>query len=878
MSDDESQSEPPAIADSSSSSEAAAQVTVHSPSAAVLDAFAGALSDSSTTVSGHHLLDAGATTPTAALDDHPDSMLVSDDDRADSSAPGSAGIPHTGSSSSVTAAAAAAAVAAAGGGLGSELSADQQPQQNESLRLLADPTTAVSLDTTLPLDDDMSRSNRLSMLPLGGEDQGVASSSLADVDPVAGASRAQQAEPVEDAPHQHVHGHLHHHSHADAGLQSPDGHVIPPILIQAGMDDENVTIVSASDVAPAVSSSADGGGGLLVSQSDSSTVSGSSGLALMASSSDAALTDAVVAAAAAEGADSMALRQQLQNDESVDQFEAPTTNDLGLAVEPELVLAEEQDAEAALAGENAPSLPPSGLDPSSSAGQGATPAAASAVAAADLSDTIRKSPSDPAAAAADAALPSSVESAAAAATSVEADGSIATEWTLNPDEHVNSLEIAWYVPEPTRSVLATVRATGDREQAPKLPVMKSSPCIVIDELQTDPVRELLVRHFDEAQAAKRKTLTADDVPLDRQGICQLMAAGCWNALLDLTGSFLSAHGQGRLDQDASVITAVHTHKTLQMWLCRMIALMKLRRYEKAAAELDTFGDLDRPDLYYDYYPDSYPDMTGSLVPFSLRVIHAQLPHYVGKPQLALDRLYSLNHTCTQVMSHLRSGKNENGIAQKLAASRVQAALTLWGERQTKLQYCIANHLLMMKDHTLGTQMYEHLLSKNPTNNHLLSGLGRVHLQIGHIERAQSYFARAEQVAQERSGDVIDAATASLLAMNKALTSVSTGLYEQATAFFAEALLADPNNATAANNQATCMLYAGNLKKAVKLLEDFVMANPRTRLHESIVFNLCTLYELESNRAMEKKRRLIQLIAEHCGDGFDVSSLKLTVTA
>ena len=44
----------------------------------------------------------------------------------------------------------------------------------------------------------------------------------------------------------------------------------------------------------------------------------------------------------------------------------------------------------------------------------------------------------------------------------------------------------------------------------------------------------------------------------------------------------------------------------------------------------------------------YIPPTGSLVPFSLRLLHAQLPIHTGSPQLALDRLCTLQVVCDQV--------------------------------------------------------------------------------------------------------------------------------------------------------------------------------------------------------------------------------------
>ena len=40
--------------------------------------------------------------------------------------------------------------------------------------------------------------------------------------------------------------------------------------------------------------------------------------------------------------------------------------------------------------------------------------------------------------------------------------------------------------------------------------------------------------------------------------------------------------------------------------------MKLRIYNQCESELAAFGNLDNPDLYYEFYPDSYPGRRGKL--------------------------------------------------------------------------------------------------------------------------------------------------------------------------------------------------------------------------------------------------------------------------
>lgn len=50
-------------------------------------------------------------------------------------------------------------------------------------------------------------------------------------------------------------------------------------------------------------------------------------------------------------------------------------------------------------------------------------------------------------------------------------------------------------------------------------------------------------------------------------------------------------------------------------------------------------------------------LSGSMVPFSMRVLHAELPQYLGKPQESLDRLHSMRTVCQTVSSHTHTHTN-----------------------------------------------------------------------------------------------------------------------------------------------------------------------------------------------------------------------------
>ncbi|TNN22591.1 Trafficking protein particle complex subunit 12 [Liparis tanakae] len=49
-----------------------------------------------------------------------------------------------------------------------------------------------------------------------------------------------------------------------------------------------------------------------------------------------------------------------------------------------------------------------------------------------------------------------------------------------------------------------------------------------------------------------------------------------------------------------------------------------------------------------------------MVPFSMRLLHAELPQYLAKPQEALDRLYHLKTVCLAILENLEKGLAENG--------------------------------------------------------------------------------------------------------------------------------------------------------------------------------------------------------------------------
>uniref|UniRef100_A0A8C2WPU5 Trafficking protein particle complex subunit 12 n=1 Tax=Cyclopterus lumpus TaxID=8103 RepID=A0A8C2WPU5_CYCLU len=427
---------------------------------------------------------------------------------------------------------------------------------------------------------------------------------------------------------------------------------------------------------------------------------------------------------------------------------------------------------------------------------------------------------------------------------------------------------AWLPSEETRKVLisvATQQYSPSFAETNKL----TMPGLKFDNLQGDAVKDLMLRFLGEPAAMKRQVLTANSVEQSFTGLKRLISSKNWRAAVDLTGRLLTAHGQG---YGKAGQPTTHTTDSLQLWFVRLALLTKLNLFQNAELECEPFGNLDHPDLYYEYYPSVYPGRRGSVVPFSMRLLHAELPQYLAKPQEALDRLHNLKTVCLAILENLEKGLAEDGSMITLTQENRQVSLNLWRSRLSRVMYSMANCLLLMKDYVLAVETYHSIIQYEPQQRvQLLSGIGRIFLQIGDVKTAERYFQDVEKACQ-MTGSQPGHTTCVL--MNRAFVSLSQNNYTEAHASFAEVLKVDPKNPVANNNAAVCLLYLGRLKESLGQLEGLVQQDPALYLHESVLFNLTTMYELESSRSTQKKQALLEAVACREGDSFNAQCLKL----
>ncbi|KAF0932235.1 hypothetical protein E2562_008742 [Oryza meyeriana var. granulata] len=278
--------------------------------------------------------------------------------------------------------------------------------------------------------------------------------------------------------------------------------------------------------------------------------------------------------------------------------------------------------------------------------------------------------------------------------------------------------------------------------------------------------------------------------------------------------------------------ASHPHHRLLLSALSALSLAKLRRYPDAAALIASL----------------HPDPGCPPPPFLLRLLHALLPLFLPADRpLALDRLYTL-------LSSVRA--------------RPDAAHAEWRRREALVASILAADHLTHREFDVALALLAGVAAREPDNPALLSRLGYAHLQIGNLAAAAAVFRHVESVAGG------DPAHASLLARNRALECIVGKDYAAAVREYERCIEADPADAVAVNNKALCLMYSRDLGDAIKVLEGALESRPTAALNETVVVNLCSMYELAFVNHGDVKRSLTDWIARVAPDDFDSSCTRM----
>ncbi|CAD5206438.1 unnamed protein product [Bursaphelenchus okinawaensis] len=351
-----------------------------------------------------------------------------------------------------------------------------------------------------------------------------------------------------------------------------------------------------------------------------------------------------------------------------------------------------------------------------------------------------------------------------------------------------------------------------------------------------PLKDDLVAVADKLKVQKKDHV---EYPNTKEGLKVLIKAGKLKAAFNLTTQLLVKMGHV---PNAHIRRNACTPESLEIWNCRFQLLMALEMHSVLKEEMAAFNELDAPDLYFEFRSVYRRlEYVGSVVPFQLRLIHAEVPRFSDNPEHVFSRL----------------GKLEENTKTVLAAMEDDMHKSVWEKRLEAVQLVRARALYHLKDYMRAIQVYEDLLSrvKSTEKHNLISNqLTRISMIVGHSK----FFEKA--VSLNKS---------SAYHHNKGLRAIFAANYQKALDCFTSAKAEDQQETCEiCNNKAICELYTGGLKEAVTALN----SHPKSPL--PLMRNLYTIGDLASTNSAELRT---QHFVKHCNslsDLYDPTQLRV----
>ncbi|KAK9073636.1 hypothetical protein SSX86_007960 [Deinandra increscens subsp. villosa] len=374
---------------------------------------------------------------------------------------------------------------------------------------------------------------------------------------------------------------------------------------------------------------------------------------------------------------------------------------------------------------------------------------------------------------------------------------------------------------------------------PRLPLLRSqSPALYNSHFSKD---HRMTDNIDNADSVK----TYNDLCYDLSSLQDLASRGAWRSILDKV-----AQARSR-----SLLSKPHEHLVYLSF--NAIALTKLRRFSEAVAELDLVEK--GLDIYrYETYPHHYPNRHGSMAPFVLRWLHAELPSRLGKRQETLDRFYILLQF----------------IKEKLTNNLPDSSREVWKKREGLVINSIISHHLSHKEFGVCLDLINELINRESApvpRAILMSKLGYIQMQFGDLEGARGTFGVIERIVREQKGDT---EMMNLVNRNKALMFMVEKDYASAVREYQECIDRDGSDVVAINNKALCLMYMRDLSDSIKVMENALERIPTIALNETFVVNLCSMYELAYVNHSDIKKTLSSWIARVAPDDFDTSCTRI----
>lgn len=332
-------------------------------------------------------------------------------------------------------------------------------------------------------------------------------------------------------------------------------------------------------------------------------------------------------------------------------------------------------------------------------------------------------------------------------------------------------------------------------------------------------------------------------------------------------------------------SATLPHLKLRYSALKIACMMKLivRNHgllQLVLSTLSEIGSADDPKNLFESYPDKYPSRKGTMVPFMMMLLECESHYILNKD---LSKFFNLHAECLR-RAHEADPKAERSFTPLVNAERVLGAQSslpedveslfvdlddsradVWYNRADSVAFSILTRQVQVREPLLGLQTIAQLLPHAIVHPTVIGIVIRLYLLIGDDTAAKRALLRLEVATSEKSD---------IFRLHRGFLFVATSEYANALEDFEAVLLTDPYNMSAVNNAAICHTFLRAATRAVQILEGALFTRPVSTLNETSVFNLCTLYELLSEKALERRRKLLLTIHDHAPDHFNLLSLRI----
>ncbi|KAF1747446.1 hypothetical protein GCK72_023908 [Caenorhabditis remanei] len=294
------------------------------------------------------------------------------------------------------------------------------------------------------------------------------------------------------------------------------------------------------------------------------------------------------------------------------------------------------------------------------------------------------------------------------------------------------------------------------------------------------------------QDSFNKFFTSYDLDLNQRGLVWFIKKGILEGALNGTSDMLTWLGQGK---DKSGRPSEVTQITMELWTLRFQLLLNLRMHAQLLAELAAFEELDAPDLFYQYKTSN---KTGSLVPFAMRIIHAEALRFSPFPWSSLIRIEALRLQVEQIVNIFRM--------QSAPTSHVED----WEKRLECAKLLYVRVLHELGEYKISIKMLDKVRqeTKNQEEKIILTrALMRMAMQAGD-EKAMNYFAEKANNISSGTNEMI---------VHKAMRSIFLGSNNHAYEYISRVPITDDSAVTPQflNTKAMIQLYSGKAVDAVR---------------------------------------------------------------